>query len=165
MKNSTSTDVDDVTDIVLAYVACSEGMDFATRKSLWDPAEATPVLCPEEAPEPLIGWDALDAYWSRSRETMASLKTKATKIRVRLLGEELALASYQSRWIATLSQTGHLPEKPISADVRMNAVLRRTADGWRYIHLVEGPVDLMTMARQAATRSALALFPDMTPTD
>lgn len=158
-----STDIKAVSDTVLAYVACSKGMDFATRKALWDPAEGTPILCPEEAPEPLIGWDALDAYWSRSRETMASLETKATNIRVRMLGDGLALATYQSRWIATLAQAGHLPEKPISADVRMTAVLRKTADGWRYIHLVEGPVDLMTMARQAARRSALELFPELAP--
>lgn len=152
-----------VTETILAYVACSERMDFAARKSLWDSAEATPILCPEEAPEPLIGWGAMDAYWSRSRETMASLISKATNIRIRMLGDGLALATYTNRWIATMARDGHLPEKPISADVRMTAVLRKTADGWRYIHLVEGPVDLMTMARQSAERSARELFPELAP--
>ena len=155
-----SDDVTAVMDTILAYVACSERMDFATRKALWDPAEETPILCPEEAPEPLIGWTAMDAYWSRSRETMASLKSKATNIRVRMLDDGLALATYPNRWIATMARDGHLPEKPISADVRMTAVLRKTEDGWRYIHLVEGPVDLMTMARQSAKRTALDLFPE-----
>ena len=156
-----SDDIEAVRETVLAYVGCSKDMNFVGRKALWHAAEETPILCPEEAPEPLVGWDALDAYWSRSRETMASLKTKATNIRVRILSDGIALASYQSRWIATLAQAGHLPEKPISADVRTNAVLRKTSDGWRYIHLVEGPVDLMTMARQSARRSALELFPGL----
>jgi len=136
-------------------------MNFMGRKELWDQSEKLPILCPEESPQPLVGWDALDKYWSRSRETMDSLKTKASNIRIRILGQGLALATYQSRWIAKLANAGHLPEKPISADVRMTAILRKTDDGWRYIHLVEGPVGLMTMARQAAKRSALAMFPDL----
>ena len=156
-----SDDATAVEDTVLAYVACSEGFNFASRKALWDADEETPILCPEEAPEPLIGWDALDGYWSLSRQTIASLVSKATNIRVRLLSDTLALATYNNRWIATMASSGDAPEKPISADVRMTAVLRKTDAGWRYIHLMEGPVDLMTMARQSASRFALELFPDL----
>ena len=156
-----SSETEAVTEAVLAYVACSKGFNFAGRKLLWDPAEETPILCPEEAPEPLIGWEALDAYWSGSRESMASLESKATNIHVRLLSENIALASYQTRWIATMAAAGKTPEKPISADVRMTAVLRKTEEGWRYIHLMEGPVDLMTMARQSANRAAIDLFPEL----
>ncbi|MFL2770592.1 MAG: YybH family protein [Rhodospirillaceae bacterium] len=158
-----TNEIDAIRETVLAYVACSEGMNFSGRRKLWDQAENLPILCPEEAPQPLVGWDALDKYWSRSRKTMDSLRTKASNIRIRILGDGLALVTYQSRWIATLAQAGHLPEKPISADVRMTAVLRKTTDGWRYIHLVEGPVNLMTMARQSAKRSALEMFPDLGP--
>ena len=92
---------------------------------------------------------------------MASLESKATNIHVRLLSENIALASYQTRWIATMAAAGKTPEKPISADVRMTAVLRKTEEGWRYIHLMEGPVDLMTMARQSANRAAIDLFPEL----
>jgi len=150
----------EVRDTVLAYVGCSEGFNFAARKALWDANEETPILCPEEAPEPLIGWDALDGYWSRSRQSMLSLISKATDIRVRMLSDSLALATYNNRWIATMASAGE-PDKPISADVRMTAVLRKTTEGWRYIHLMEGPIDLMTMARQSAKNFAQELFPEL----
>ncbi len=134
----------EVVDTIRQYVACAKTMDFAGRKALWDHDEPLPILCPEEATQPLVGWEALDAYWSRSRVTMADLK---------------ALATYDNRWIAHMA--GPTEEPAISADVRMNALLRRKPEGWRYFQLVEGPVDLMTMARQAARRSALELFPEL----
>ena len=141
------------------YVACAKTMDFAGRKALWDADEGLPILCPEEATEPLIGWDALDAYWSKSRVTMADLKALATNFTITLLADDIALATYDNRWIAHMA--GPTKEPAISADVRMNALLRKKPEGWRYFQLVEGPVDLMTMARQAARRSALELFPEL----
>lgn len=148
-----------VIDTVRQYVACAETMDFATRKTLWDHDEPLPILCPEESTEPLIGWQALDAYWSKSRVTMADLKAMATNFSITLLAEDIALATYDNRWIAHMA--GPTAEPAISADVRMNALLRRKPEGWRYFQLVEGPVDLLTMARQAARRSAVELFPEL----
>lgn len=150
-----------VVSTIREYVACAQTMDFAARKALWDHDEGMPILCPEEAIEPLIGWDALDAYWSRSRVTMADLKAMATNFSIALLADDIALATYDNRWIAHMA--GPTKEPAISADVRMNALLRKKPEGWRYFQLVEGPVDLMTMARQAARRSALELFPEFGP--
>jgi hypothetical protein len=42
--------------------------------------------------------------------------------------------------------------KPIAADVRVTALLRHKPAGWRFFHLMEGPVDLLTMARLVAER-------------
>ena len=146
-----------VLDIVQRYVACGERMDFAGRKALWDQDEPLPILCPEESEEVLVGWAALDEYWAASRRSMASLKTKATDFSIVLLAEDVALANYVSRWIAEMA--GDKPTPPIAADVRMTALLRHKSEGWRYFQLVEGPVDLLTMSRQAAQRSAAELFP------
>jgi len=149
----------EVVATIRQYVACAETMDFAARKALWDHDEPLPILCPEEATEPLIGWQALDAYWSRSRVTMADLKAMATHFTITLLADDVALATYDNRWIAHMA--GPTEEPAISADVRMHALLRKKPEGWRYFQLVEGPVDLMTMSRQAAHRSAVELFPEL----
>ena len=149
----------EILETVQRYVGCAETMDFKGRKALWDPDETLPILCPEEAPEPLIGWQALDEYWSHSRVIMAELKAQASNFRILLLADAIALVTYDNRWIATMA--GPAQEPAISADVRMNALMRRKADGWRYIQLVEGPVDLMTMSRQAARRNAVELFPEL----
>jgi hypothetical protein len=79
---------------------------------------------------------------------------------VRQIDEDLALATYDMRWIATLSGPKEISRKPISADVRVTALLRKKSEGWRFFHLMEGPVDLIAMARQSYARKAAALFPD-----
>ncbi len=145
-------------ETVRRYVSCAQDMDFAGRKALWDRDEALPILCPEECDEPLIGWDALDTYWSRSRASMSELRAKAVNFRVNVLADDIVLVTYDSRWIASMAG---MDEPAISADVRMNALLRKKPEGWRYFQLVEGPVDLMTMSRQAARRSALERFPEL----
>ena len=149
----------DIVATIEEYVGCAATMDFAKRKSLWDPDEPMPILCPEESREPLIGWESLDGYWARSKVVMADLKAQARNFNIVLLAEDIALATYENRWIATMA--GPAAEAPIAADVRMNALLRKTPAGWRYFQLVEGPVDLMTMSRQAAQRRAAELFPEL----
>jgi hypothetical protein len=64
------------------------------------------------------------------------------------------VATYDMRWIATLAGPADMPRKPIAADVRVTALLRLKPDGWRLFHLMEGPVDLPTMARLAGERAA-----------
>ena len=149
----------DIVAVIKRYVGCAATMDFAGRKALWDADDPQPILCPEEATEPLIGWQAMDAYWSRSRVVMAELRAQASGFCINLLADDLALATYENRWIATMA--GAAPEPPIAADVRMNALLRKKPQGWRYFQLVEGPVDLVTMSRQAAERKARELFGDL----
>ncbi|MDX2223610.1 MAG: hypothetical protein SFV21_12720, partial [Rhodospirillaceae bacterium] len=71
--------------LVRTYVGYSEGMNFAAKRALWDADEPAPLLMPEEAHAPLIGWAAIDAYWSKSRVVMESLKSRTANHRVRLL--------------------------------------------------------------------------------
>lgn len=146
-------------ETVRRYVACAENMDFAARRALWDQDELQPILCPEESPEPLIGWAALDEYWSRSRRSMAELRAEATDFNISELAPDIVWATYLSRWIARMAEAAE--SAPIAADVRMNALLRKKPEGWRYFQLVEGPVDLLRMSRQAAERRAVELFSDL----
>ena len=136
--------------LIERYVGYSKTMDFAAKRALWDADDPAPLLMPEEADEPHIGWDAMEAYWSKSRSMMASLESRTRNHQCRLIGPDIALVTYEMRWIAAL--TGKT--KPIAADVRVTALLRRKPEGWRFFHLMEGPVDLMAMAREAAERHA-----------
>lgn len=140
----------EIAALVDRYVGFSTAMDFAAKKSMWDEDDPAPLLMPEEMPEALIGWPAIDAYWSKSRTVMSSLRTRAWGHRARSIAPEIVLATYTMRWVATLAAA---PErKPIGADVRVTALLRRKPPGWRFFHVMEGPVDLLTMARLAAAR-------------
>ncbi len=146
--------------LVKEYVGYSETMDFAGKKALWDADDPLPLLMPEEALTPLVGWEAIEAYWSKSRVIMEALKSRSANHRAREIAADITLATYDMRWVATLAGPEDIKRKPISADVRVTALLRRKPEGWRFFHLMEGPVDLLSMARKAAARQANELFPD-----
>jgi hypothetical protein len=146
--------------LIERYVSYSEGMNFAGKRALWDGDEPEPLLMPEEAPAPLVGWAAIDAYWTKSRAVMTSLKSRTANHRCRRLAPDIALATYDLRWIATLAGAPGLERKPIAADVRVTALLRLKPEGWRYFHLMEGPIDLAGMCRLTRARRAQTLFPE-----
>lgn len=150
----------EVTALITRYVGYSETMDFAGKKALWDHDDPSPLLMPEEAPAPLIGWQAIDSYWSKSRVVMETLKSTTANHTVRQVEDSLVLATYDMRWVATMAGPKDVTRAPISADVRVTALLRKKTDGWRFFHLMEGPVDLMAMTRLAYERNARTLFPD-----
>jgi len=152
----------EITDLITRYVGYSESMDFSGKKALWDEDDPAPLLMPEEAHAPLIGWDAIDAYCSKSRVIMESLKSQTANHCVREIDDGLALATYDMRWIATMAGPKDVPRKPIAADVRVTALLRKKPDGWRFFHLMEGPIDLMAMVRESYARKATKLFPTET---
>ena len=144
--------IPDLIALVERYVGYSEGMDFEGKRALWDVDDPAPLLMPEEAHEPLIGWPAINAYWSKSRVIMESLKSRTANHRVRQVAPDIALVTYDMRWVATLAGPANVARKPIAADVRVTALLRRKPEGWRFFHLMDGPVDLLSMARLAAER-------------
>ena len=144
--------------LIQRYVAYSEGMNFAGKRALWDGDDPAPLLMPEEAPEPLIGWPAIDAYWAKSRVVMTSLKSRTANHVCRLLAPDIALVTYDMRWVATLATAPGVTRQPIAADVRVTALLRKKPEGWRYFHLMEGPIDLSGMTRLARQRQGRELF-------
>lgn len=141
--------------LIERYISYSEGMNFEGKRALWDRDEPAPLLMPEEAHEPLVGWPAIDAYWSKSRVVMTSLKSRSANHRCRSLATDIALVTYDLRWVATLAGPAR---PPIAADVRVTALLRKKPEGWRYFHLMEGPIDLAGMTRLARLRKGSALF-------
>ncbi len=141
----------EISDLIATYVSYSEGMNFEGKRGLWDRDDPSPLLMPEEAHAPLIGWDAINAYWSQSRVIMESLKSRSANVRARLITPDITLVTYDMRWVATLAGPANVKRKPIAADVRVTAMLRKKLEGWRFFHIMEGPVDLQTMAALAAT--------------
>ena len=160
MGAAVSDDVSgDLVPLIEHYVSYSEGMNFAGKRALWDRDDPAPLLMPEEAPQPLIGWPAIDAYWAKSRVVMTSLKSRTANHVCRLLAADIALVTYDMRWVATLASAPGVSRPPIAADVRVTALLRRKPEGWRYFHLMEGPIDLAGMSRLARQRLGRELFP------
>ena len=136
--------------LIARYVGYSATMDFAAKRTLWDADDPAPLLMPEEAEAPYLGWAEMESYWSKSRDIMTGLASRSANHRCRLIEPDVALVTYDMRWIAVLRGA----RKPISADVRVTALLRLKPEGWRFFHLMEGPIDMLAMAKAAAERRA-----------
>jgi hypothetical protein len=127
--------------LVRGYVALSAGMRFAEKRAYWDEEEPSPVLAPEESAAPLVGWDAIEAYWSGSRESIADLRTECFDVHVNLLASDLALAIFRQHWTATMAAPTYLAGAPLAATVRATFALRKRVAGWRIFASVEAHVD------------------------
>ncbi len=139
--NENAPTEDELVGFVRAYIALSKGMRFEEKRRFWDDGEPQPVLAPEEAPAPLIGWFAIDGYWNASRQAMASLRTICFDFHVNRLGPAMALVAFKQRWRAELAGSGPLASAPLAATVRSSWVLRRREEGWRIVCVVEAHVD------------------------
>jgi ketosteroid isomerase-like protein len=148
----------DLVPLIERYVGYTKTMDFAAKRALWDADDPAPLLMPEESTEAHIGWPAIQAYWGTWRGAMESVDARTANHHCRLIAPDIALVTYDMRWSAVLAGAASEPRKPIGADVRVTALLRRKPEGWRFFHLMEGAVDLTAMARVAAERSAVQIM-------
>ena len=130
-----------IVDFVTAYVALSKGKRFEDKRALWDADESQPLLRPEESGSALVGWPAIDAYWSRSKETMRDLETRFWDFGVTRLADDIALVTYAQRWRAHMADASSLLSGPIASTVRVVMALRNRGSGWRVFLCVEGHVD------------------------
>lgn len=151
-----SDDRADIERLVRDYIALSTGMQFEAKRSYWDAGERMPVLAPEEAAAPLVGWTEIERYWSASRGAMRDLATACFDVHVNRLGANLALAVFKQRWVATLTGTGPLSNAPLASTVRATFVLRRVGQDWRIVASVEAHVDAVVYVTEMYRTAASA---------
>ncbi len=103
---------------------------------LFDRSEPAPQYLAEEQPDWIIGWDKLEWYFNTPQRKAAvlAMDMNPSNIRVRSLTPDLALATWdifaemKFRWSPAMGEK-----------LRANAILRKTADGWRFIYYAEAP--------------------------
>lgn len=111
-------------------------LDFVTLRSLWDESRE-PVYFAEEAPEPLLDWAALQAYWNLTRASIEAMGMRITSVHgVRELAPDLVSVVYSMHWDARVRGAA----TPLGGDNRVCATLRRTSEGWRFVQYVESPL-------------------------
>ena len=145
---TTDTSVDpaimqEVHAFLARYEACWATKDFAGLEALWDADEPSPMCVPEESLEPLIGWDALRAYWRVTERVIDRIQIKTRDPHVRLVAPNVYALLFEMHWDAQIG-----PQPPIGNEVRVLAVLGRTPAGLRWRHYAEAPLASMTQMRQ-----------------
>jgi hypothetical protein len=129
-----------VTAVVHDTAARWNSQDYATVLELWDPDEPYPTYLAEEQAQWFVGWERLRAYLDPPRPNpfVEAIREEMSNIQVKQIAPDLAIAVWEMHF--EMKTRG---SNPIGEEVRVSAVLRNTADGWRYIHWAESPKTAM----------------------
>jgi hypothetical protein len=129
-----------VTAIVHDTAARWNSQDYATVLELWDPDEPYPTYLAEEQAQWFVGWERLRNYLDPPRPNpfVEAIREEMFNIQVKQIAPDLAIAVWEMHF-----EMKTLGSNPIGEEVRVSAVLRNTADGWRYIHWAESPKTAM----------------------
>jgi hypothetical protein len=122
---------------------------------LFDRNEPVPMYLAEEEPDWIVGWEALDRYF-RTPERFAvveAMDMNPSNIRVKLLAPDLALATWE-----IFAEMKFRRGPPMGERLRANALLRNTADGWRFIYYAEAPKSTLAYVRDMYENMATPEF-------
>lgn len=129
-----------VRDGVIATLRATEdgwnNQDLASLMKLWDSSDEFPTYLAEEQSQWFVGWPRLAAYLDPPRPNPAIevFREQFSGIQVKQIAPDLALAIWYMHFEMKV-----IGSNPIGEDIRVSAVLRNTADGWKYIHWAESP--------------------------
>lgn len=105
---------------------------------MWDPDEEAPYYLGEERQRWLIGREGLQSYFNPPkilRTIMGGVIMVPYRLRVRLVADDIAIVIWENKLDMDIKG-----RPPISDNFRANAVMRKTLDGWRFIHYAEAPM-------------------------
>ncbi|MBN8280469.1 MAG: hypothetical protein J0M16_07675 [Gammaproteobacteria bacterium] len=112
---------------------------------LFDRSEPAPQYLAEEQPDWMIGWDKLEWYFNTPSRKAAvqAMDMNPSNIRVRSLTPDLALATWD-----IFSEMKFRWSPPMGERLRANAILRKTAEGWKFIYYAEAPKSTLAYVQQ-----------------
>lgn len=135
---------------------------FNSQKSvieLWDRDDSEPYYIAEEIREPIVGWDALNAYMHPARKRMLdTFRWGYSNLRARLLCPDIALALFD-HWFEILIVGDN--QVPRAGFDRVLAIYRKRPDGWKQILYAQcpyGPYDYVQALRERAVRPDFDTF-------
>jgi hypothetical protein len=118
---------------------------------LWDRDDTQPYYIAEEIREPIVGWDALNAYMHPARKRMLdTFRWGYSNLRARYLCPDIALALFD-HWFEILIVGDN--QVPRAGFDRVLAIYRKRPEGWKQILYAQcpyGPYDYVQALRERA---------------
>jgi hypothetical protein len=140
--------VAEITELLTQYEKIWNSQDFPRLRELWDTDDPEPYYVPEEIEEPLIGWPALNRYWSPPRpggkSMLEAFRWGFSNVRARLLAPDLALSIFDHRYEMKLRGERN---KPSAGFDRCIGIFRKKPEGWRFILYAQCPLGPETYVR------------------
>lgn len=124
---------EEIRALLAEYDRCWQELDMRSLYRLWDPDDHDPMYIGGEYSAPIIGRGELGRHWGRLGGRITSAQTTSSLSHVKLLTPDVALVVYLCEWEFETADTDLCN---VGQDW-VTAVLRRKADGWRFIHQAE----------------------------
>lgn len=130
----------DIDTLLESYICAWNSMDFDTLQSLWDADEKEIYYLAEEIESPFYTLKDVVAYWSYADLSIEWLSMTAANIGTKKLTEDLCVVYYEMHVDLAMKDSNAMMPKPIGVDLNVSAILRKSIQGWRFIHYVEAPL-------------------------
>ncbi|MDJ0927748.1 MAG: hypothetical protein QNJ73_08865 [Gammaproteobacteria bacterium] len=175
----------DIEAVIGEFAARMSSREWYTVLELWDPDEETPYYLLSHQPDWLIGWDQLRGYFARKQtfpekpvpelnptgiqqiekkhytiraeSELQAMRYTPSDIRVRQIGDDLAIAV----WYVKFDYKPYFMP-PLGETFKANAVFRNTAAGWQFIHYAETPDSAIMYFERLYRQQASPDFVEMT---
>ncbi len=129
--------------VIDAWAAAFDAGRHDELAAFWAP-DVDPIYVAEEQ-QPLIGREALHAYWQALGG--ARVLSRISGFTTRALAPGVALAFYHLHWSLAFSEPGYW-DGPIGGHVRVSVVLKDTPEGWKICHYTEAPLAAALQMKQ-----------------
>jgi ketosteroid isomerase-like protein len=139
---------DELTATVDAYITAWNRMDFSALAALWNAGEDGIYYVAEEVDRPFHAFSEVLDYWQRTSATIEWVKASITDLQFKSLTTDLSVATYAMHVDASMQGYEKQGFKAVGADVRVSAILRKTGNGWKYIHYAEAPLGALPFVRR-----------------
>jgi hypothetical protein len=128
---------DEVMDVLRRHDEAWCRLDTDAIAEMWD-RSSSPVYIGDEYREPVIGWNELSRHLGRIGARLRSARWRSRLVVLRHPAPDVALAVLLVSWtlVGIESDVEHRGES------WWTVLLRRTEQGWRFLHQAETPVYL-----------------------
>lgn len=130
-----STPTQEIEATLTELCGCWNRLDQPAIRDLWDSEETEPYFLPQEIKDPIIGWNALEAYYATAQARLVRCSMRIWDVHAKPLSPDLAVALYQMHWNGEIKGFDHL----FGIDSRVTALFRKRDDRWLICHYVEAP--------------------------
>jgi hypothetical protein len=127
----------EIQDVLRRHDEAWSQLDVDAISELWD-RSFSPVYIGDEYREPVLGWNELSRHFGRIGARLSSAQWNSRLVALRRPAPDLALATLLVSW--TLVGVESNMER--SGDSWWTVLMRRTDDGWRFLHQAETPTYL-----------------------
>lgn len=134
-----------------SYAASWASLDADALASHWDLRDESPLYLAEEVDAVLADMSAIRAYWKKNAAAFSGVTLAFSDYRIKPIDRDTALVAFHMDWRIAFKNP---LAKPIAADNRVVALMRREGKIWKLAAWIEAPLAPTVFLRKALENNA-----------